>query len=143
MADDKPEKKEEKPDTNVDNQTTTLVTKYADLLKWAVGTKSVWAVLGALVVGLAGAIVSIVFVAKGRKLAAKQHKAAVAKEKATQKKEDLGRERNTKVRDELSAEIKEAQADGARLDAEVKAIDNDLAADTKRIKEAVSWENLQ
>lgn len=125
-----------------DDTISKLTSTFTDLLKWAVGTKSIWAIVGSLVVGLVGAIVAVVFVVKGRALAKKQHEAEVAKEEAEQKKEDLGRERNTKIRDELGEKIKKSQADVARLNAEIKGLDKQLEAETKKIKEAVSWKDL-
>jgi uncharacterized protein HemX len=138
------EKKEgPKEDSKKEDSTqSTMMTAFADLLKWAISTKSIWAILGVLVVGLVGSILAVVFVFKSRKLAEMQHKVNVAKEDLEQKKEDAKMKENEDERKKIEEEIDNKDKDLKSLEEDVKKLDEELKITLSKLESAKSWEEL-
>jgi uncharacterized protein HemX len=136
------EKKEEKKEDTAEKTKESATSIFTDLIKWAVKSKSIWAILIVLVVGLVGSIFMIAFVFKSRKIAKMRHKANVAKEDLLQKAEDAKMAKNEEERKELEKEIKEKEGELEKLEEDIAAKDAALDMELDELDKAKSWDDL-
>lgn len=125
-----------------DSDTSSLLSAFVDILKWAISSKSWAAIIGTVVVGILGLVVWGVFIFKGRKLARLAHEKAVKEEELKQKEEDAQKEKNEAHRKELEEEIKKLKEEIQKLDKSLVTLDTQLTKTIKEIEGAKGWDEL-